>query len=67
MSDKIHAGLWLDCKNCNSDWKPKKRERKTTVRFSGEMTLEILMYQVNRNSNAGENKNGRTNEVGRLL
>ena len=43
MSDKIHAGLWLDCKNCNSDWKPKKRERKTTVRFSGEMSVEIAV------------------------
>ncbi len=43
MSDKIHAGLWLDCKNCNQDWKPKKRERKTTVRFSGEMSVEIAV------------------------
>ena len=43
MSDKIHAGLWPDCKNCNSDWKPKKRDRKTTVRFSGEMSVDIAV------------------------
>lgn len=43
MSDKIHAGLWTDCKNCNPDWKPKKRDRKDRgVKYmGGEVSVEL--------------------------
>jgi hypothetical protein len=41
---KVHAGLWADCKNCNADWKPKKkdrREKKVPVNFTGDITLDV--------------------------
>ena len=40
---RIHAGLWVDCKNCNSDWKPKKRDRKDRiVRYmGGEVSVDV--------------------------
>lgn len=42
MSDKVHAGLWMDCKNCNTDWKPKKRDRreKRTPVFTVDISVE---------------------------
>jgi hypothetical protein len=42
---KVHAGLWLDCKNCNPDWKPKKRDRKDAKpRYSGgEVSVGIAI------------------------
>lgn len=42
---RIHAGLWTDCKNCNPDWKPKKRDRKDTrpKYMGGEVSVEIAI------------------------
>ena len=42
MSDRIHAGLWTSCKNCNPDWKPKRRERKEK-RASTIVTADIAI------------------------
>jgi hypothetical protein len=40
---KIHAGLWADCKNCNVDWTPKKRDRreKKVPVFMGDVSLDV--------------------------
>ena len=42
---RIHAGLWTDCKNCNPDWKPKKRDRKDVKPkyTSGQVSVDIAI------------------------
>lgn len=42
---RVHAGLWTDCKNCNADWKPKKRDRKDVKPkyTSGEVSVDIAI------------------------
>ena len=42
---RVHAGLWTDCKNCNPDWKPKKRDRKDVKPkyTSGQVSVDIAI------------------------
>lgn len=42
---RVHAGLWVDCKNCNPDWEPKKKDRKDVKPkyTSGDVSVDIAI------------------------
>ena len=45
MSGKtvVHSGLWIDCKNCNPEFKAKKDKREKRSRVKGKVTLEVYV------------------------